>query len=157
MTFGEKLKRMRLEKNLSQSELGAMIGISERTIYSYEQLGKIPRSGNLKKIADALGTTPEYLSDESMEPTTDPDRVDEEDFLKRVRKAYGESSYIEAKTLLNSASTMFAGGSIDESAQDIFRQSLMRMYLKSKEEASNAEIRKKRVSRKRNEPNDQSQ
>ena len=37
MTFGEKIKEARLAMNLSQTELAQMTGISERSLYTYEQ------------------------------------------------------------------------------------------------------------------------
>ena len=44
MTFGEKIKEARLAMNLSQTELAQMTGISERSLYTYEQLGTLPVS-----------------------------------------------------------------------------------------------------------------
>ena len=52
MTFGEKLKNARLALNLSQSELAEKTGISERSLYTYEQTGALPRSRNIQKIAE---------------------------------------------------------------------------------------------------------
>ena len=54
MTFGEKVKQLRLVQNLSQSELAEKTGISARSLYTYEQTGTMPRSGNIRKMADAL-------------------------------------------------------------------------------------------------------
>ncbi|EKC46280.1 protein containing Helix-turn-helix type 3 domain protein, partial [human gut metagenome] len=54
MTFGEKIKEARLAMNLSQTELAQLTGISERSLYTYEQLGTIPRKGNIRKLAEAL-------------------------------------------------------------------------------------------------------
>ena len=48
MTFGEKVKEARLLKNLSQTELAAITGISERSLYTYEQLNTLPRKSNIK-------------------------------------------------------------------------------------------------------------
>ena len=39
MTFGEKVKEARLALNMSQTELSQITGISERSLYTYEQLG----------------------------------------------------------------------------------------------------------------------
>ncbi len=39
MTFGEKVKETRLALNMSQAELAQLTGISERSLYTYEQLG----------------------------------------------------------------------------------------------------------------------
>ena len=86
MTFGEKLKELRLKLNYSQSELAEVTGISERSLYTYEQLGAIPRRGNIKKLAEALKVDPSYLT--------------------------------------------------DDDAKEVFMQSLMQIYMESKEEAS---------------------
>ena len=51
MTFGEKIKKARLALNLSQSEVAEKTGISERSLYTYEQTGTMPRSGNILKLA----------------------------------------------------------------------------------------------------------
>ena len=64
MAFGKKLKDIRLSLNLSQSQLAKMTGISERSLYTYEQTGMLPRSSNLRKIADALGVSANYLLSE---------------------------------------------------------------------------------------------
>lgn len=54
MTFGEKVKEARLAMNLSQTELAQLTGISERSLYTYEQLGTLPRKSNIRKLAEAL-------------------------------------------------------------------------------------------------------
>ena len=38
MTFGEKVRLARTTLNLSQAELSALTGISEHSLYTYEQL-----------------------------------------------------------------------------------------------------------------------
>ncbi|MFR0667315.1 MAG: helix-turn-helix domain-containing protein [Faecalimonas umbilicata] len=48
MTFGEKIKEARLAMNLSQTELAQMTGISERSLYTYEQLGTLPEKQHQK-------------------------------------------------------------------------------------------------------------
>ena len=65
MTFGEKIKEARLAMNLSQTELAQMTGISERSLYTYEQLGTLPRKSNIRKLAEALHISVSYLLDES--------------------------------------------------------------------------------------------
>ena len=57
MTFGEKLKNARLAMNLSQSEMAEKSGISERSIYTYEQTGTMPRSGNIRRLAEVLNVS----------------------------------------------------------------------------------------------------
>ena len=47
MTFGEKVKAARITLNLSQAELSELTGISERSLYTYEQPNTLPRKSNL--------------------------------------------------------------------------------------------------------------
>lgn len=62
MTFGEKIRKRRKELNLTQTQLADKIGVSTRTIVSYEQDGKYPRKRNaFFKIADILDVDVNYL------------------------------------------------------------------------------------------------
>lgn len=133
MTFGEKLINARLALNLSQVELAEKVGVSERSIYSYEQTGTLPRAAVLKRLADSLNISVAYLMDE--EETEKSKSVDEEVFLTSARSEYGYKGAQEAKAVLDKASALFAGGELDDEAKDIFFQSIMEVYLESKAEA----------------------
>lgn len=43
MTFGEKIKKLRTEKGISQTQLGNAIGVSMRTIRGWETEGRYPK------------------------------------------------------------------------------------------------------------------
>ena len=147
MTFGEKLKTVRLSLNLSQSELSEKTGISERSLYTYEQTGILPRSSNLRKIADALNVSVSYLLDEE---ETDPHKNIEHDiFIANSKNQFGYKGAREATELLSRASALFAGGELDEEAKELFFQSLMEVYLDSKQEARNKFSPKKRASKRK--------
>ena len=133
MTFGEKLKTVRLSLNLSQSELAGKTGISERSLYAYEQTGALPRSGNLRKIADALNVSVSYLLDE--EETDSTKNIDDDIFIANSKNEFGYKGAREATEILSRASALFAGGELDDSAKELFFQSLMEVYLDSKQEA----------------------
>ena len=87
MKFGEKVRQARLALNLSQSELAAKTGISERSLYTYEQTGTMPRSNNVRKIADALNVSVGYLLDE--EETDISKNIDQDIFLANVKNEFG--------------------------------------------------------------------
>lgn len=59
--LGDRVKDLRKQKNLSQSELAEMVGISYAQIGRYETKGSQPPAETLKKIADALGVSPDFL------------------------------------------------------------------------------------------------
>ena len=133
MTFGEKLINARSALNLSQTELSARAGISERSIYSYEQTGALPRAQVIKRLAAALNVTVAYLMDDE---ETDPTKnIDHELFIANVKNKFGAKGAHEASELLARTSALFAGGELDDDAKDIFFQSLMETYLESKAEA----------------------
>lgn len=133
MTFGEKVKEARLALNLSQVELAKMTGISERSLYTYEQLGTIPRMSNVKKLADALNVTTAYLLDE--EETDKQSQIDEEMFISTAKANYGYKGAREAADIIGRTRGLLAGGDLDEEAKEVFFRAMMEVYLESKSEA----------------------
>lgn len=61
MSFGERLKKARLEKGLSKSELAKEIGVHYSQIGRYEEKGAQPSGEVLGKLANILETTADYL------------------------------------------------------------------------------------------------
>ena len=145
MTFGEKLVIARLALNLSQSELGEKAGVTERSIYAYEQTGTFPRKNVLQKLADALRVSVTYLMDDN--ETDRYKNIDREIFLDEVKNEFGLKGRREAQTVLAQASALFAGGELDEEAKDIFMQSLMEVYYESKREAREKFAPRRRASK----------
>lgn len=56
------LKEARLRMGLSQQKLADLIGFSQQTIYQYENGITQPDLTTLKKLADCLHTTTDYLT-----------------------------------------------------------------------------------------------
>ena len=147
MKFGEKLQNARLALNLSQLELGEKAGVSERSIYAYEQTGAFPRSTVLQRLAEALRVSVTYLMDE--EETDRYKNIDEELFFADVKKEFGLRGAREAQAVLAQATALFAGGELDDEAKDVFMQSLMEVYRESKVEAREKFTPRRRASAKR--------
>lgn len=62
MTFGEKLKNERHKLGLDQTEFGRLIGVSLRTVVTYEKGQGFPRSrSDYKRIAEVLNVNVNYL------------------------------------------------------------------------------------------------
>ena len=62
MTVGENIRRIRQERNLTQRQLGEMVGASEAYIRAYESGRRNPKPASLEKIANALSVNPEVLA-----------------------------------------------------------------------------------------------
>ena len=59
--FGERLKQLRREKNLTQEQLADVFGIARNSIFSYETGRRIPDIEVLKSYAGYFGVTADYL------------------------------------------------------------------------------------------------
>lgn len=60
-TLGDRIRRFRLAKGLTQTELGKMVGVSQRVITYYEVRGVSPPPDLLVRIADALDVSLDEL------------------------------------------------------------------------------------------------
>ena len=62
MTIGDRIKSLRLQKGLSQEELGAKVGVKKAAINKYEKGIVVNlKQSMIAKLADALGVSPIYL------------------------------------------------------------------------------------------------
>ena len=133
MTFGEKVKEARLALNLSQTELAQITGISERSLYTYEQLGTLPRKSNVRKLAEALHVSVSYLMDD--EETDTQSNLDKDLFIASARESFGYKGAKEAQEVLGRVNSLFAGGELDDDAKDVFFQAVIAVYMDSKQNA----------------------
>ncbi len=60
-SFHDRLKGLRKEKKMTQSELGTLLGYGYTTIANYESGRNQPRIADLKKIADIFDVSLDYL------------------------------------------------------------------------------------------------
>ncbi len=61
MGLGAKIRALRKEKKLYQKDLGRLAGVHEKLIGKYENEQIIPTADTLRKIAEALGVSSDYL------------------------------------------------------------------------------------------------
>ncbi len=61
MLRGDRLKNLRIEKNLTQTELGNMIGVKKSTISCYENGVRVPSLEHLIDIIHIFGISADYL------------------------------------------------------------------------------------------------
>ena len=63
MTLGEKIRKYRTLKGLTQAQLGSMVKLTGDRIRQYENDIRSPKDGKLMEIADALEINPTTLFD----------------------------------------------------------------------------------------------
>ena len=84
MSKGERIRDLRKEKGITQSEMAKLLRTTKQTISKYEKgiVTNIP-SDRIEEIARILGTTPEYILGweqvqiENQEPATEDDGLSE--------------------------------------------------------------------------------
>ena len=59
--FGERLKSLRLAKNLKQSELGELLGLTKSVVSAYETGLRMPSYEVLIKMAHVFNVSTDYL------------------------------------------------------------------------------------------------
>lgn len=103
MTVGEKIRKYRKERKLTQKQLGELCGINESQIRRYE-LGlknSNPKIETLQKIADALDMSLfEFLDDDYFDVATDEEPGSLErasDFLENKLKSITDNKNISDK------------------------------------------------------------
>ncbi|AHM56379.1 transcriptional regulator, XRE family [Peptoclostridium acidaminophilum DSM 3953] len=60
-TFGDRLKNLRIEKDLTQQDIADILGVGRATIAGYETKGKQPDFDKLKSISDYFDVSIDYL------------------------------------------------------------------------------------------------
>ena len=131
MKFGEKVKKLRKEKKLTQSELGAKIGVSGRSVAAYEEGASYPRyQKTYADLAAVLGVDENYL------------RTEDEVFMEEVGQLYGSRGQRQADAILAEARQLFAGGELSEEDQLSFLLEMQELYLDAKRRAQKLTPRK---------------
>ena len=100
--FPERLRSLRVQKNLSQEELGELVDLHYTNIGRYERGLSNPSAEKLKAMAEALGVTGDYLYNGSDENYTKVSFEDREllRMFKEIEK-YSEEEKRIVKDLLD--------------------------------------------------------
>jgi len=83
--FPERLRTLRRQKNLSQEELGKLAGVHFTHVSRYERGISRPASDTLRRLANALGVTGDYLLDGSTEEAAKA-RFEDRDLLLQFQE-----------------------------------------------------------------------
>lgn len=132
MSFGDKVRHYRKLKKMTQRQLAERIGVSQRTIASYESCGAMARSTTLRRLADALGVSVDYLKrDEITDPSYGKEKTP---CIEETRELYGPSVTKEIDALLEQNVAFFASGDLSQETKDAFFEAIMKVYITRKEE-----------------------
>ena len=86
MSIGTRIKELRTQKRLKQTELGAIVGLNYVQLGRYE-LGKAkPASDMLFKLAKALDTTTDYLVNDGENDAAVTAQLTDRELLKQFKE-----------------------------------------------------------------------
>lgn len=68
MSFGDRLREMRLQKGLTQEQLAQQIGVAKSTLTGYEKGNREPDVFKIKRILEVLEVDSDYLLGISRNP-----------------------------------------------------------------------------------------
>ena len=147
-TTGEKIREGRANLGITQTELAEKIGVTLRTISKYEKQGVMPRGANLQKLAEVLGVSIAYLSnDEIVDPNYGLEEapyigLEESPYIESARAVYGKRGAADVEQLLTQTRALFAGGDVPEEDKELFFQAVTEAYFANKQRASEKFTRK---------------
>ena len=133
-TTGEKIRDRRITLDMTQNALAEKMGVTIRTISSYETAGAKPRGQNLRKLSTILGVSEVYLLNDEIEDESYG--LDEAAYIESARDAYGKKGADDITRLLTQTQAMFAGGDIPQEDKDLFFQAVTEAYFANKNRAS---------------------
>lgn len=99
--FAQRLRELRKTKNLSQTELGQLAGLHYTHIGRFERGSSRPGGDTLKRVADALGVTSDYLLDGAVGEVAKA-RFEDRELLKQfqeVEQLSDEDKFVVKKLL----------------------------------------------------------
>lgn len=77
--FGDRLRQLRKEKNLTQKQLADLIGVKNSVISFYEVGDRVPSPEVIKKLAASLHVSSDYLLGIETSETMDVSGLDAQD------------------------------------------------------------------------------
>jgi transcriptional regulator with XRE-family HTH domain len=105
-TVGERIKSLRVQAGLTQSDLAARVGLTYVQIGRYEKRGAVPSADVLSKLADALHTTTDFLMHGSLQDKASAQITDNEllSLFRSVEKMNNEDKSV-IKTVIDALIT----------------------------------------------------
>ena len=122
MSFGDKLKDLRIKSGMSQEQLAQKLGITRRSIVYYETSERYPKKREiLLGIAKVFSVPVDFLVTEK------------EEFVIDAAEKYGSSGVRDANELIAEIGGLFAGGKLDEEDKDKVFKAITDLYFEAKQ------------------------
>ena len=84
MTLGQKIKKLRNDKGLTQKDLADQVHVTFQTVSKWEKDENEPDVSTLREIAKLFGVTVDYLINEDEEVDTQEEKEEEPPVTKTI-------------------------------------------------------------------------
>ncbi len=123
MKFGEKVRKLRKEKGMTQTELADSLGITLRTVQNYEAGSVHPKSRDIYyRLAEMFDVDKNYFMTE------------DEELIRAAFERGGRKSAADVEELIEGICGLFAGGELPEEDMDAAMKAISDAYFAVKEE-----------------------
>ncbi len=124
MNFGDQVRELRTRKGMTQGDLAKLLGVSRRTIVSYELGTTYPR---FRSIYDKLA--------ECFDVKVDELRTEDEEFLTKISEEFGGRAQKQVIDMKAQFEGLMAGGELSPEEKDAFMLDLQEIFVDAKREA----------------------
>lgn len=122
MKMNEKIELLLNRRHIRKTDFAESVGITYRAFANYMSGSRSPRPQILSRIAEALDTTPEFLTDEDKEL----ELTAEERFLKRINTNGRDTT--DAERFLSASRGLFAGNELSDEDKEHLLACLTEIY-----------------------------
>ena len=127
MNFGEKIRTLRKDQNLSQTELAKRLQVSRRTVCSWENEGHFPKERHLiDSLAKILDCPVEYLLTE------------QPGIISDVYEKFGNRRSYISKNILLDVEAYFTSNYISQEEKDTFMFAIHEAYIRARKASSDS-------------------
>ena len=134
MTFGEKLKKLRESRKLTQTQMADMLGVSLRTYQYYESGRMYPKD---KAVYQRTATR--------FNVTMDSLLGDQDLFIIDAQSKYGARGRDQATNIIKATEALYAGGTLSEEDEQAFYRQMTRIFDRVKQRNAKRYAEKMRV------------
>lgn len=122
MNFADKLKKLRDMRQLTQTQMADMLGVSLRTYQYYEAGRMYPKDSTVyQRIATQFNVTVDNL-------------LNEQDlFIIEAQVKYGSRGRDQAAQIVEATEALYAGGTLSEEDEQAFYRQMTRIFDKVKQ------------------------
>ena len=120
-TIGDKVKALRLSKQITVAALSRASGLTDRAIRYIENNERTPSIDAIKKLSSALEVGTDYFMDDDVFR----EAMHKEEFLAKAKELYGSKGKAQAAQLLGQVKAFYAGGELSAEEREAFRDEMI--------------------------------